>query len=283
MNENHCESCDCEAKNSNRDLFLQSVITDIVAVTVELSGIAYGVARGAFSYSILPQSSSLPPLSLGWQRHHNVRSREHALTRQLYRVFTRGDRRHDRPHVCLHEKTVGAIVGATDRSLRPIAATIASCKLNTLLSVVHNCDCDVTTATTTTVLRHATSCSQLWLRLWCNCDVTATRNKHVHFSAKLYEVATNRSAGIDMGVVDQLWRHCYFFYVFRLSTIKAIYCLLTYFSFNYVDFMRYWTWITYEIDDSKWKYDKIMTSLVLSQSHHSHNTCNVNSALKIKL
>jgi len=28
------------------------------------------------------------------------------------------------------------------------------------------------------------------------------------FSAKLHEVAANRSAGIDMGVVDQLWRHC---------------------------------------------------------------------------
>jgi len=47
--------------------------------------------------------------------------------------------------------------------------------------------------------------------------VTATRNKHVHFSAKLYEVATNRSAGIDMGVVDQLWRHCYFL---RFSVIN---------------------------------------------------------------
>ena len=124
VNENHCESCDCEAKNSNRDLFLQSVITDIVAVTVELSGIAYGVARGAFSYRILPQSSSLPPLSLGWQRHHNVRSWEHAQTRQLYRVFTRGDRRHDRPHVCLHEKTVGAIVGATDRSGRSLRRSL---------------------------------------------------------------------------------------------------------------------------------------------------------------
>jgi len=39
-------------------------------------------------------------------------------------------------------------------------------------------------------------------------DVTATRNKHVHFSTKLHEVAANHSAGIGVGVVDQLWRHC---------------------------------------------------------------------------
>jgi len=36
----------------------------------------------------------------------------------------------------------------------------------------------------------------------------AMRNKHVHFSARLHEVAANHSAGIGMGVVDQLWRHC---------------------------------------------------------------------------
>jgi len=29
-------------------------------------------------------------------------------------------------------------------------------------------------------------------------------NKHVHFSAKLQEVAANHNAGIGMGVVDQL-------------------------------------------------------------------------------
>jgi len=51
-------------------------------------------------------------------------------------------------------------------------------------------------------------CSQYY-----DCDATAMhshamRNKHVHFSARLHEVAANHSAGIGMGVVDQLWRHC---------------------------------------------------------------------------
>jgi len=30
--------------------------------------------------------------------------------------------------------------------------------------------------------------------------MTATRNKHVHFSAKLHEVAANHNLGIGMGV-----------------------------------------------------------------------------------
>jgi len=63
--------------------------------------------------------------------------------------------------------------------------------------------------------QRAISCSHLRLRLWCNCDVTATRNIHVHFSARLHDVAANHDAGI--GVVDPLWRHCLLlFYVFRL-------------------------------------------------------------------
>ena len=28
------------------------------------------------------------------------------------------------------------------------------------------------------------------------------------FAARLHEVAANHSAGIGVGVVDQLWRHC---------------------------------------------------------------------------
>jgi len=48
----------------------------------------------------------------------------------------------------------------------------------------------------------------MWLRLWCNCNVTATRNESVHFSAKLHEVTANHNAGIGMGLVDQLWRYC---------------------------------------------------------------------------
>jgi len=38
----------------------------------------------------------------------------------------------------------------------------------------------------------------------CDCDVTATRNKRVHFSARLHELAANHNAGIDVGVVDRL-------------------------------------------------------------------------------
>ena len=70
----------------------------------------------------------------------------------------------------------------------------------------------------------AISCSQLWLRLWCNCDVTATRNEGVYFfipgCTMLHEVAANHKAGIGMGVVVWLTScgiivYCYF-YVFRL-------------------------------------------------------------------
>jgi len=65
-----------------------------------------------------------------------------------------------------------------------------------------------------------------------NSDVTATRNKHVHFSARLREVAANHNAGIIMGVVDQLWRHCLrYFYVFRLIN-KGNFYLIT--SISYV-------------------------------------------------
>ena len=71
-------------------------------------------------------------------------------------------------------------------------------------------------------MRHrAISCSQ-----YCDCDcdatVTATGNKHVHFSARLHEVAANRSAGIGVGVVDQLCRHCLllFYDTIRYDTIR---------------------------------------------------------------
>jgi len=40
-----------------------------------------------------------------------------------------------------------------------------------------------------------------------DCDVTATRNQHVQFSARLHEVAANHNARIGMGAIDQLWRH----------------------------------------------------------------------------
>ena len=54
----------------------------------------------------------------------------------------------------------------------------------------------------------AISCSQLRLQLRRNRDVTATRNKHVYFSARLHEVAANHNAGTGVGVVDLLCRHC---------------------------------------------------------------------------
>jgi len=60
-----------------------------------------------------------------------------------------------------------------------------------------------------------------------DCDVTATRNEHVHFSARLQEVAANHNAGIGMSVVDQLWRHCLLFFSLVFLLIKAIYCLLS--------------------------------------------------------
>jgi len=37
---------------------------------------------------------------------------------------------------------------------------------------------------------------------------------HVHFSAMSREVAANHNAGINVGVVDQLWRHYYYYYYY---------------------------------------------------------------------
>jgi len=50
------------------------------------------------------------------------------------------------------------------------------------------------TATATTVQRHATSYDFVFTIV----TATATRNKHVHFSARLYEAAANHNAGIGM-------------------------------------------------------------------------------------
>jgi len=61
--------------------------------------------------------------------------------------------------------------------------------------------------------------------------VTATRNIHVHFSAKFHEVAGNHNARIRMGVVDQLWRH--YFYPFRLIN-KGSLLFAVIFVLNYV-------------------------------------------------
>ena len=74
-----------------------------------------------------------------------------------------------------------------------------------------------------------------------DCDVTATRNEHVHFSARLQEVAANHNAGIGMSVVDQLWRHCLLFFFARVSVNKGNLLLAVMFIFNYVDFIRYRT------------------------------------------
>jgi len=51
-----------------------------------------------------------------------------------------------------------------------------------------------------------------------------------------------------MGVVDQLWHH--FFQAFRLI-IKGNLLFAVIFLFNYVDFIRHGTGITYGIDVSK--------------------------------
>ena len=74
--------------------------------------------------------------------------------------------------------------------------------------------------------------------------------------------------------------YCYF-YVFRLIS-KTIYCLLLYFLFNYANFIRYGTWMTYE--------NKNMTKLrrhwvnewqVLSQSHQSRSHSTLHSRHKV--
>jgi len=90
---------------------------------------------------------------------------------------------------------------------------------------------------------HATPCDFVFTTVTAtvmqsDCNYT---NKHVHFSAKLHEVAANHNAGIGMGVVDQLWGHCLHLLFSRVSVhyLKAIYCLQSHFS--YVDFICYGT------------------------------------------
>jgi len=50
-----------------------------------------------------------------------------------------------------------------------------------------------------------------------DCCATATKNKHVHFSARSHEVAANHNAGISTGVairLDQLsWQCLHIFHV----------------------------------------------------------------------
>jgi len=47
----------------------------------------------------------------------------------------------------------------------------------------------------------AISCSQLWLRLWCNCDQKWRCSFFIRGCTMLHEVAANHKAGIGMGVV----------------------------------------------------------------------------------
>ena len=80
--------------------------------------------------------------------------------------------------------------------------------------------------------RRASSCSQLWLRLWRNCDVTATRNEHVHFSARLQPVTMHESVSVwawstSCGVIV----YCYF-HVFQLIN-KDNLLIADIFLFNY--------------------------------------------------
>jgi len=62
-----------------------------------------------------------------------------------------------------------------------------------------------------------------------NCDATATRNEHVHFSARLHDVAANLNGGIGAGQVD-VTAYCYF-HVFRLTN-KGNYSLFAVIFFN---------------------------------------------------
>jgi len=102
------------------------------------------------------------------------------------------------------------------------------------------------------VMQHrATSCSQL--RLWCNCDVTAARNKHVHFCLR----SCTRLQPITMHESVWAWStscgvfvYCYF-YVFLFISKGDLLFSGHVFIWLYVDAVRYGTWIAYEIDVSK--------------------------------
>ena len=108
------------------------------------------------------------------------------------------------------------------------------------------------------VMQHrATFCSQLRLRLWCYCDLTAmwlqpeictfiflrrfTRLQPITMQESVW--ASSTSCGVIV--------YCYhvFLLINKGNLLFAVILL-----FNYVDFIRYGTWITYEIDVRKQKY-----------------------------
>jgi len=153
--------------------------------------------------------------------------REHCLRMQLCSC-----RRPHRQHTAASINAVCFLVNASrafllrDATLAPYMLSACVC-LSVCLSVcrsVHNCDC----------------------------DVTATRNKRVHFSARLHELAANHNAGIDVGVVDRLWRHCLLLFS-RVSTkkIKAIYCWPLYFLSSLIIRRFHTLWNLNKIDVSK--------------------------------
>ena len=84
------------------------------------------------------------------------------------------------------------------------------------------------------VMQHrAMSCSHLWLRQWCSCDVTATRNKRVRFSARLQPITMQESVwawSTSSGVIVH-----FHFHVFRLINKGNLFFSVI-FLFNYVSF-----------------------------------------------
>ena len=57
----------------------------------------------------------------------------------------------------------------------------------------------------------------------------------------MHKVAANHIAGVGMGVVNQLWRHCLLLFSRVLVKNKGNLLLAVIFIFNYVDFIRYGT------------------------------------------
>jgi len=121
---------------------------------------------------------------------------------------------------------------------RPIQRVIRSGFFLNDLSVVHNF---VTVLwlrlrRPCNVMQHrATSCSQLRLRLWSNCDVTAARNKHVHFCLR----SCTRLQPITMHESVWAWStscgvfvYCYFYAFLLISKGDLLFSVMSLFDYT---------------------------------------------------
>ena len=73
-----------------------------------------------------------------------------------------------------HHPSIITVCGRLFLRLWSVEKTIRKAMFTTVTVMWLRQSCDA-------MQHRAISCSQLWLRLWCNCDVTATRNEGVHF------------------------------------------------------------------------------------------------------